>query len=96
MARYKVGMRKKINVGRVVGKIATVVIVLWVGGTILTEIGDVMNGTSSPFYSGLSLIGWTVDATNTITSTSGSGILAVVGIIAVASIVLEFVEFKLK
>lgn len=91
----RVALRKGINIGRVVAKVATTVIVLYVGGTILTEIGDVMNGTTSAFYEGLTLIGWTVDATGTITATSGTGILSVIGIIAIASIVLEFVRFRM-
>lgn len=84
-----------------------------------------MNGTESAFYTGLSLIGWTVgtypacggenysttckplataacdalgQATatgqNCITSVSGTGILAVIGIIGLASVILEFVKFR--
>lgn len=85
---------KNANIGRAVTKIVGTLIALWVGGTIVTEVGDVMNGTSSPFYEGLTLIGWTVDSTNTITDTSGSGILAVIGIIGIASVVLEFVTIR--
>lgn len=92
MASFR--MKRNIDVTKVVNKVVKVVLALYVGGTILIEIGNVMNGTASPFYTGLKLIGWTVDATGTITSTSGSGILSVVGIIAVASIVMEFVEFS--
>ncbi|MBD3249915.1 hypothetical protein GF336_07755 [Candidatus Woesearchaeota archaeon] len=58
----------------------------------MNTFGNVMNGTSSPFYTGLSLIGWTVTG-NQITATSGSGVLAVVGIIAIAQIVTEFVTW---
>jgi hypothetical protein len=91
----RVGLKKHINIGRVVAKVTAAVIALYVGGTILTEVGNVMNGTSSAFYKGLSLIGWTVDSTGLITDTSGSGILAVIGIVAIASIVTEFVEFSM-
>lgn len=79
----------------VVKKIAKAVLSLYVGGTILIQLGLVMNGTTSPFYVGLKLIGWNVDTTTgTITSTTGNGgILAVVGIVAIASVILEFVEF---
>lgn len=116
----RVAFRKRINVSRVVAKIASTVIALYVGGTILTQLGTVMQCTQSPFYSGLNLIGWTisnsfpVNATsatcnttqypalsagslnNLITSTTAStGLLSVIGIIAVASIVLEFVQFKM-
>jgi hypothetical protein len=111
MARIK--LKKKINIGRVVAKVTASVIALYVGGTILTEVGNVMNNTHSPFYKGLSLIGWTVgsatgetsstcstitDNTTTwgscITDVSGSGILAVIGIVAIAAIVIEFVEIS--
>lgn len=82
------------NVNRVVKRLVRSILALYVGGTIITVFGTVMNGTSSPFYSGLSLIGWTVDSTtNTITATTGSGVLAVVGIIAIAQIVTEFITW---
>lgn len=112
--------RKGVNIGRVVVKITVTLISLWVGGVMVTSLGDVMLNTSSPFYKGLSLIGWTVGGMtngtsgyyavgacdsgvyattgynqNCITSTNGAGILAVIGIIGLASIVLEFVEFKM-
>jgi len=90
--RFK--FKKGINIKRVVGKLATTLIVLYAGGYVINELGNVMNGTSSPFNPGLALIGWTVSDT-TITSTSGTGILTVIGIIGVASIVLEFVQFRL-
>ena len=108
--------KKNVNISRVVAKLTVTIISLWVGGTIVNEIGAVMNCTSSPFYTGLSLIGWTItsDGTTfnatgcptaasenfsavgeTITSTSGTGILSVIGIVGLASIVLEFVSFKM-
>lgn len=94
MARIR--FRRQVNVNRVVSKIATTVIALYVGGTLLTQLGTVMNGTTSAFYPGLSLIGWTVSSTGQITSTTaGTGLLSVIGLIAVASIVLEFVQFKM-
>ena len=96
MAKFSFRKKSNINIGRVVGKIATVLIALWVGGIIITTLGSVMNGTTSPFYSGLALIGWTVNTSGTITATSGSGVLSIVGLIGIASIVLEFVEVKLK
>lgn len=91
----KMSFKRGVNVGRVVAKIAYTVISLYVGGTVLTELGNVMNATTSAFYKGLSLIGWTVSTSGQITATSGTGILSVVGIIAIASIVLEFVNFKM-
>lgn len=80
------------NVGRVVSRLVYTILALYVGGTIMTTFGEVMNGTTSPFYSGLTLIGWTVSS-NTITDTTGAGVLAVVGVIGIASVVLEFIRF---
>lgn len=111
--------RKKVRINRVVVKVVATVIGLYVGGTIMTQLGSVMNCTCSAFYPGLSLIGWTIATntpttsgncnatattcglartvahTNQITATTGSGILAVIGIIGIASIVTEFVEFSM-
>lgn len=56
----RIALRRNINIGRVVAKIVATLITLWVGGTILTTMGDVMLHTESPFYRGLALIGWTV------------------------------------
>lgn len=120
MAR-KIRFKRNVNIGRVVAKLVGTIIALYVGGTIVAELGTVLNCTASPFYKGLALIGWTIsDAyvpntsgacnssatladglarTDThyslITSVSGTGILAVVGIIGIATIVMEFVEFKM-
>lgn len=104
MARMK--FKRNLNVNRIVVKVVATVLGLYVGGTILTEVGVAMNATCSPFYKGLSLIGWSV-GTNHCSTTSASdantlnaigqnaGILAVVGIVAIASIVTEFVEFSM-
>lgn len=86
--------RSGVNIGKVVAKVTSTVLALFVGGTIMVELGKVMNGTTSPFYQGLTLIGWEV-TDGTITDTSGSGILAVIGIIGIASIVMEFVQIKM-
>ena len=115
---FKVRMKQKVNIKAVVYKIIATVLALWVGGEILDEIGGVLNGTESPFYQGLSIIGYTVgeyptngshwaaecDGTtytsttalgnNCISDTNGTGILSVVGIIGIASVVLEFVALK--
>lgn len=88
----KVSFKKGVNIGRVVAKVVSTVLALYVGGTIMIEIGNVVNGTTSPFYKGLSLIGWTVTDAGQVTNTSGSGILAVIGIIGIATIVMEFVN----
>lgn len=92
MAKFR--MRKGVSINRVVKRIVVTLLSLWVGGTIVSEIGGVMNNTQSPFYKGLALIGWEVSDAGLITSTSGSGILAVVGIIGIAGVVMEFVEFS--
>ena len=96
MAKFRFGYRRNVNIPRVVGKITAVLLALYVGGTIVTEVGKVMNGTTSPFYKGLTLIGWTVSDAGQITATNGSGILAVVGIVGIASIVMEFVQVKMR
>ncbi|MBD3249914.1 hypothetical protein GF336_07750 [Candidatus Woesearchaeota archaeon] len=113
-----VRFNKRFNINRVVKKLVYTILALYVGGTILSTFGTVMNCTSSPFYTGLSLIGWTITSSNTpitsgmcnattwsgvsdiantynnqITAVSGSGVLAVVGIIAIAQIVTEFVTW---
>lgn len=87
-----VSFNRSFNINRVVRKLVYTILALYVGGTIVSTFGTVMNGTSSPFYSGLTLIGWTVTGT-TITATTGTGILAVVGIIGIASVIMEFVKF---
>lgn len=91
MARMR--FNRSFNVNRVVKRLVRSVLALYVGGTVMTTFGTVMNGTTSPFYSGLSLIGWTVSTTNQITATTGSGVLAVVGIIAISQIVTEFITW---
>lgn len=102
---------RNFDIGRVVKRLVYVILALYVGGTIISVFGDVMNCTTSPFYDGVSLIGWTLTDyasggagdvcsalsnttpyTNVITSVSGSGVLAVVGIIGIAGVVMEFVR----
>lgn len=115
--------KQNVNIGRVVAKIVVTVIALYAGGVIMTSLGAVMNGTSSPFYQGLTLIGWTVgnpitngtagyyctcaqpavctaasttaSTSQCITSVSGTGILAVIGVLGIAAVVMEFVEFRM-
>lgn len=116
----KMRFNKGFNVNRVVKRLVRTILALYVGGTVISVFGTVMQCTASPFYSGLSLIGWTVTSTltvdtvtnnaacnltgtsptlaagtyyNVITSTSGTGVLAVVGIIAIAQIVTEFITW---
>lgn len=109
----KMSFNRNYDISRVVKKLVYTILSLYVGGTIITVFGNVMNGTASPFYEGMQLIGWTVtdnvngtasvcsdsivttsEVNNCITDTSGSGVLAVLGIIALASVVLEFISFK--
>lgn len=88
--------RNNVSVLRVAGKIVGTVLGLYVAGEIMSVIGTVMTGKCSAFFSGLTLIGWNVNTTtNCITAVSGSGILAVIGLLAIASIVLEFVQIKM-
>ena len=93
--RFRIGIRRKINVQRVVSKIVASIIVLYVGGQLLSAVGTVINGSTSPFYQGLTIIGWTVTNGNVTNVSTGTGILTVVGIIAIASVIMEFVYFKL-
>lgn len=90
----RIRFNKNYNIGRVVSRIVETILALYVGGTVINVFGTVMNGTSSPFYDGLTLIGWTVSS-NQITDTSGAGVLAVVGIIGIAGVVLEFVHLRM-
>lgn len=94
MAKFR--FNRKVNVNRVVKKVAATLLGLYVGGTLLNAIGTVINGTTSPFYNGLAIIGYTVNGSNHITSTSGTGgVLTIVGIAGFASVVMEFVSFSL-
>lgn len=106
----KVRFNKNFDINRVVKRLVYTILSLYVGGTIITVFGQVMNCTSSPFYDGLTLIGWTVsDAVNTsatcttltanpannvITDPTGAGVLSVIGIIGIAGVVMEFVSFR--
>ena len=94
---------KNMNIGRIVSAITTTLVALYGGGIMLSAVGEVMNGTCSNLYTGLSLIGYTVGeywcdaegavASNTINDTSGTGILAIVGIAGLMSIINQFVRF---
>ena len=92
--RFKVSFKKSINIPRVVAKVAGVIIALYVGNEIINQIGSIVNGTTGPFNNGFKLIGWTVTS-NQVTATSGAGVLAVIGIVGIASIIMEFVQFNL-
>lgn len=93
---FSIRRKRDVNVSKVVSKLVVVLITLWVGGVILYVMGVVMENTTSAFYTGLTLIGWTVNSAGKITATNTSnGVLGVIGLIALASIVLEFIEFKM-
>lgn len=68
----RIGFKKNINVGRVVSKVASTILALYVGGLVITEFGNVMVCTSSPFYRGLGLIGWTVSQSQVVNASLGS------------------------
>lgn len=91
----KIGFRRNINISRVISRLVNTIIALYVGGTIVTEVGDIMLGEQSTLYGGFELIGWTVNSTGGITDVSGTGILTVIGIVGIASIVMEFVKFSM-
>jgi hypothetical protein len=55
-----VKFNNRFNINNVVKRLVYTILALYVGGTILTTFAGVMTYTTSPFYSGLSLIGWTV------------------------------------
>jgi hypothetical protein len=94
MAKFK-GFKQS-SILALVGALTTVLVSLYAGGIMLDAVGDVINGTTSAFYTGLTLIGYTMcptPDTTQVCSTSGSGILAVVGIIGLMKIINIFVKF---
>lgn len=115
MARMRLGWRRGSSIGRVITAIVSTILILYVGGQVLMYVADSMLGTCSPFYQGLSLIGWSVGAEATANQTisqsdinticagssnilydvTGAGVLVVLGLIAVASLVLQFVEVRM-
>ena len=88
----KISMKKKVNVTRVIGKVVLTVLALWVGDKILQALHASLNASgavstsNSFFYQGFNFLG-IGGAT-----ISGNGILGVIALVAVASIVMEFVE----
>lgn len=91
----KIRFNRNFSIGRVVAKLVSVTLALYVGNTIMNVLGSVMNGTTGPFNLGFKLIGWTVSDAGQITAYSGTGVLAVIGLVGIASIVMEFVEFRM-
>lgn len=95
-----IGFNKSFNVQRLVKKLLWTIMALFIGGITLTYYIRAMNGTCSPFYSGLSFIGVSVgNATctttgvadvNTITSpTISTSVLSVVGVMAIGGIIMS-------
>lgn len=109
MGRFRISGRSKINIGRVITKIVVTVIALWVGGEIIDKVAVAINNTQTPFAKGLTLIGFgeksdtagLTDCNGYMPTTcldgtvSTTGILSVVGIIAMASVVLDFVKVRM-
>lgn len=88
----KVRMRKHINVQRVIYKVVATVIALWVGGEIIETVDDNINLTGNVFSAGFTFLG--LDGSGT-AGVSTTGILSVIGIVAAAAIILEFVEVSM-
>ena len=91
---FNVKFKKSINIPRVIAKTTGVIIALYVGNEIINQIGTIVNGTTGPFNNGFKLIGWDV-VENEVTATDGTGVLSVIGVVGIASIVMEFVEFNM-
>lgn len=97
--------KRGVNALRVVMKIVATILALWVGGFTYNIVADVMNGTCSPLYRGLTLVGFTIGTAectdlgvsdaNTITGTNSTSLLAVFGIIAIFWIAFEFVDLRM-
>lgn len=94
MARMRFKYNRNWSISRVVTKVLSTTLALYVGNLIMVEIGSLINGSSGPFVNGFKLIGYTV-TNGTITNTSGSSVLAVVGVVGFASIITEFVNVKM-
>lgn len=111
---FRIRRKRNINAMKVGIKVGTTVLGLYAGGYFLSTLGTVMNGTASPFYKGVTLIGWTTGdnafgtydscftnssnsggISNCITATSGTGILAIIGVIAIAFLIFEFIDFRM-
>lgn len=93
-------MKKNFSVTGLIKHIAYTIIAVLVGGYILHYVGDVVlysnSGIQSSLFKGFQLLGWTVNSTGAVTATDGgSGLLVIVGIVAFASLVMKFVDFKM-
>lgn len=105
----KISKRKNVRIGRIISIITATAISLWVGSAILTSVAASMNHTEQIFMKGFELIGFGTCAAGTNCtaaadpvvmhavmngSISTTGILSVVGLVAFAAIVLEFIQIK--
>lgn len=79
--RYKVGFKKDVSLGKLVAMLLAAVITLYVGGQIIENFGSALQGTTSPFYNGFTLIGWGV-GNGVVNGTEGSCHSAVHGLSA--------------
>jgi hypothetical protein len=124
--RFRVGMKKNVNIPRVVAKVAGTIIALYVGNEIISQVGSIVNATTGAFNPGFKLIGWEVGTSTGVNGTAGclntcgltpidgcaaaspmtgvancvnnassGGVLSVVGVVGLASIVMEFVQFNM-
>ena len=104
IGRFRFSARKKINISGVITKIAVTIIALWVGGEIITKVAEAIGNATTPFHKGFTLIGFneqTSQCTDTTSSlclngtVSTTGILSVVGLVAMASIIMDFVNVRM-
>lgn len=77
---------------RLITRLITTAFGLYIGSIVLDTVGQELNGTSSPMFAGLTLIGFQVDATNTITGVGTAPIIILIGLIGTISIIFEFIR----
>lgn len=86
----RITMRRNLSPKRIVGKLIGIILLLWIGDEILTTVGATIDTNTGFFQSAFDFLGMNYDA-----GTTPSGILTVIGIVAVASLVLEFINVNL-
>ena len=84
--------KRQLKPHRILFKLIIGAMALYTGNHILESIGKIINGTTSPFYSGLTLIGWSVTEEGTIHGTSSTGFIALTGLILIVLVIAEFIE----
>lgn len=91
---FKMKWRKKPNASYIITSIVSLSLVLYVGSQILSNVLTSMSTINgSVFYTAFTFMGVDTATGNTWATT---GIVGVLGLIAVASIVLSFVKVSLK